>query len=340
MKRVVFLFLAVCLMAGCAAFAQTTARRDGSKTDDHKACPFSIVGLWRAEGMTEMTQILFDFSPEGHITMMGYSPNTLPQDFEMMGAVNYKLDKKTAPKRLEFITTRGNETFLPGITILDILEYSDTSFTTREPATGQQMRWVREQTRRYFLTFAARSGPLPHGGPAFAMWTVIDGRDTKIEALGIQVSKVEQDKTAPVFGTIPAELYQEIREESEKEKKPGKEETVIVRFELTQAEFETTYKIYQTWDKYVHDRALPYSDPYQNGMEFLKRAAEGLNRCGEKAQLYRPTEREQEEVFSKYDPPRRMLEYIRMLRKKNEELHIDDVEFPWQWRPMIQAPGQ
>jgi hypothetical protein len=337
MKRVVFLSLAVCLMVGRAAFAQTDAGREGSKAD-RKACPFSIVGLWRAEGTTEMTRIFFDFSPAGYITLLGHSPDTLPQDFEMIESVNYKLDKKAAPKHLEFIATRGNEVFLPGITLLDIIEYSDTSFTTREPATGRQTRWVREQMRRYFLTFAARSGP--SGDPAFVLLTVIDGRDTKIEALGIQSTKDDAGKNAPVFGPILAELYEQIREDNEKEKKLKKDETVIIRFELTQAEFEKTEKTYQLWNKHLKEGALPHKDPYQNGMEFLRSAAEGLNQCGQKAQLHRPVQREQEELLSRYDPPRRMLEYIRILRKKNEELHIDDVEFPWQWRPMIQTPGQ
>ncbi len=334
MKRAAFLSLAACLMVECAVFAQTKA--DGSKVEQ-KPCPFSIIGFWRAEGVTEMSRIFFDFLPAGHIIMMGYSPNTLPQDFEMMESVDYKLDKKSAPKHLEFIAPRGNEAFLPGITILDVVEYSDTSFTTREPATGRQTRWFREQTHRYFLTFAARSGP--NGDPAFVLLTVMDGRNTKIEAIGIQSTK-DDTKTAPVFGPIPAELYEQIREDNEKEKKIKKDDTVIIRFELTQAEFEKTENTYKLWGKRLKERALPHKDPYQNGMEFLKSAAEGLNQCGQKAKLNRPAQREQEEILSRYDPPRRMLEYIRILRKKNEELHIDDVEFPWQWRPMIQAPGQ
>lgn len=337
MKRTALLYSLtfICLVVECGAFGQSDA-----KTKGKQACPFSIIGLWRMEGTTEMTRIFFDFSPEGHVTLLGHAPNTLPQDFEMIGSVNYKLDKPAAPKRIDFITTRGNDAFPPGITLLDIIEYSDSSFTTRDPASGQQTRWVREQMRRYFLTLAARSGPPPQGGPAFVMWTVMDGRDTKIEALGVQLTKDGEGKPAPVFGPIPAEVYDQIREGNEKEKKADKDETVIMRFELTQSEFETTHKTYQTWDKYVKDRALPNQDAYLNAKEFLTRVVEGLNQCGEKARLYKPTRSEQDEIASSYDPPRRMLEYMRMMRKKNDALHIDDAVFPWQWRPMIQAPGQ
>jgi hypothetical protein len=341
MKRAVFCYLLVfiCLAAGSAALSQTSGK---AGKDTRKACPFSIVGLWRSEATTMHNPIFFNFSPEGWVVLLGHTPGALPQDFEMVNSANYKLDKPRAPKKIEFITGRGNEAFLPGITMLDITEYNDNSFTTSEPATGQQTRWIREQMHRYFLTFAARSGPLPHGGPAFATLTVLDGRAPRVDAIGIQVTKDEAGKTAPVFGKIPVEIYDQVREESEKEKekKNNKEETVFLRFELTQSEFEAAQKVFQTWDKYLKDRALPHADPYLNGMEFSWKLAESLNQCGEKANLYRPAQSERDEIVSKYAPPQRLLEYIRVMRKKNDVMHVNDAVFPWQWRPMIQAPGQ
>jgi hypothetical protein len=284
------------------------------------------------EGTTEMTRMLFDFSAEGHITLLGHSPNALPQDFEMMGSVNYKLDKRAAPKRIEFIATRGNDAFLPGITPLDIVDYSDDSFTTRDPASGQQTRWIREQTRRYFLTLAARSA----GPPAFAMLMVMDGRNREIDALGVQMIKSEEGKTAPLFGLVSAEVYDQVREESPKEKK-SEEETALLRLELTQAEFETINRTYQLWKKYLKDRELPNGDAYLNAMEFMTKVTEGLNQCGEKARLYKPTRGEREEIASR-DAARRLAEYVKAMRKKNEELHVNDAVFPWQWRPIIQMP--
>ncbi|MEW6213389.1 MAG: hypothetical protein AB1631_34155, partial [Acidobacteriota bacterium] len=124
-------------------------------------------------------------------------------------------------------------------------------------------------------------------------------------------------------------------EESAKEKKT---ETALLRLELTQAEFENIDRTYQLWKKQEKDRALPSGDAYLNAMEFMTKVIEGLNQCGEKARLYRPTRSEREEIASRHDAARRLLEYIKMMRKKNEELHIDDAAFPWQWRPMIQMP--
>ena len=52
---------------------------------------------------------------------------------------------------------------------MEIVQYSDDSFTTLDTESGSQLRWDRVQTRRYFLTFAVRSGKAQPDGAAFAM---------------------------------------------------------------------------------------------------------------------------------------------------------------------------
>ena len=335
MKRAVFLYSVVfaCMAASVIVFGQSKVDPDAKKV-----CPFNIVGLWRSDSASETSNILFNFSPDGHVTLLEYSSGALPQDFEVMTSVNYKLIKRAAPKRIEFTALRGNDFFLQGITWWDITEYSDDSFTTLDPLSQQRTRWVREQTHRYFLTLAARAGALPSGGPAFAMWTVMDGRNTETEALGVLPTEDDASQKPPVFGQIPASLYNQIIEGNEKEKKSKKDEIVIMRFELTEAEYESTHKAYETWDEYVKSRKLPETDPHRNAMRFMKETVDGLNQCGEKIKLHKLTQRERDEIDSKYRLPQQPLEYIRMTRKSNDEMHITDAMFPWVWRPMIQTP--
>lgn len=310
-----------------------------SQHNAFKGCPFNIHGLWRSDTSTEMTRMFFSFSAEGHVTLMGYTPGVLPQDFEMITSVNYKLDQPAAPKQIEFTTPRGNDVFPTGVTSWKIVRYDDDTFTTLDPVSGQQTNWVREQTHRYFLTFAARSGPHSQGGPAFAMWTVMDGRETKTEALGIQIKKDEAGTIVSTFGPIPAAIYDRIIEESEDDKKTSKqEESVLVRFELTEAEFETTHETYRIWENYVTSHKLPYPDPYVNVTEFVASAVEGLNQCGDKGKMNRPTRTERDEIVAKLTPPRQPLEYMRIMRKKNAELHVTNSMYPWVWRPLIQQP--
>lgn len=333
MKRAVFFYslMFIFLAASGVAFSQSNAKQ---------ACPFSISGLWRSNATTESTPFFFSFSPEGHVTLLAYAPNTLAQDLEMLTAVSYKLDKPAAPKQIEFTATRGNDVFQPGVTRLKIVEYSDNSFTTIEPASEQQTQWERVQTHLYFLTFAARSGLAPSGGTALVMWTAMDGRKTEVEVLGVQPVKDAEGKISPVFGPVEAELYNQLTDESDKEKKDKKDDSVFIRIELTPAEFEITHAIYQEWSKYVKTNSLPNSDPYLNGLELIKKVAESINQCGEKAKLQNLTQRERDEVVSKYNLPQRSLEYIRAMRKKNDELHVANKVFPWGWRPMLQLQGQ
>jgi hypothetical protein len=328
MKRALFLcsLVFICLAAERAAFGQSQ-----DKSDNKKACPFSIVGLWRMEGTTEMTRLFFDFSPEGYITLMAHSPGTLPQDFNMEGSVNYKLDKPGAPKRIEFINTRGNDAFLPGITQFDIIEYGEKSFTTQEPATGRQTRWVREQVRRYFLTFAAGSKIPRQEGPVLAMLTVLDGRKTDIKALGVRLVKDETGKTSPAFGEIPAEVYDQFTHEGDK-KKDKKDSSVIMRIELTQTEYEGAQKLFETWERLAKDKKLPDADPYVNAEKFLVATAEGLNECKERVKLSKIATRDNLSL--------QLLGYIRAMRDKNRELHVSDAVFPWVWKPVLQLPGQ
>lgn len=321
--------------ASCIVFGQSEARPDAAKV-----CPFSIVGVWRSDVTTQTTPIFFSFSPEGWVRLLGHSPNTPAEEFEVIAEVSYKLKRPAAPKGIEFMTPRGNDIFQPGLTMFNISEYSDDSFTTVDLVSQQKTRWVREKTHRYFLTFAARDAALPNGGTAFAMWTVMDGRGSHTQALGVHLTKDESGKPAPVFEPIPAGVYERVTEKREKEKKSNNDENVIVRFELTQAEFETTYKTYKDWDKQVKSQALPHKDPYLNAIEFLTKTSEGLNQCGEKSKLDRPTARERDESVSKHSLSQQPLEFIRLMRRKNNELHVADRAFPWGWRPLIQSPAQ
>jgi hypothetical protein len=318
--------------SGAIAFAQS-----GGDSIAPKACPFEIVGIWRSDATTVSTPFYFEFSPEGYVTILSHTPDALPHDFEMTTSVNYKLDRPKSPTRIDFAAVRGNDIFGRGVTSLKILEFADNSFTTLDTGTEQKTQWVRERTRRYFLTLAARSGTLQQGGPAFAMWTTLEGREPRIEALGVRLAKDADAKSFPVFGAIPAEVYDQVTEAIQKDKKT-KEEILIVRFELTQAEFETTHKTYQEWDENAKNGKLSEADAYSTGIEFFRKTLEGLNKCGDKIKLHRPTQRELDEIASKHALPQRLLEYIRTLRSKNDELNVPDAVFPWFWRPTLRIP--
>jgi len=288
-----------------------------------KACPFSIAGMWKVEGRTEADSLFYSFSTEGWVRVVSHSADALPREYEVIAEVKYALDKPSAPKRVEFITERGNDAFPAGKTSLRVIEYDDDNFITENPETHDRSRWVRTQTHRYFLTFAARGGPAQS---AFAMLTTLDGRDTKIEALGLRTENRAEGLrgSAPVFGPIPDLLYHEFENESDKES------DVMLRLELTEAEFERSHKVFATWAEYARTAKLPHDDPYLNGMGFLKNAAENLNQCEEKLKLDTTAG-----AATAQNSHQQMLEYIRVMRKKNKNSHITDGIFPSDWRPTL-----
>jgi hypothetical protein len=312
MKRAVFL---------CALTFIFTLRAENvalGQSAAGKSCPFSIAGMWKVEGRTETDSLFYSFSTEGWVRVVSHSADALPREYEVVAELKYVLDKPSAPRRVEFITERGNDAFPAGKTSLRVVEYDDDNLVTENPETHGLTRWVRAQTHRYFLTFAARGGPAQS---AFAMWTTLDGRDTKIEALGLRTEN--GGEAAPVFGPIPDLLYHEFETESDKES------DVMLRLELTEAEFERAHKVFETWAEYARTAKLPHGDPYLNGMEFLKSAAENLNLCDEKLKLDKTAG-----AATAQNSPQQMLEYIRGMRKKNKNLHVTDGMFPADWRPM------
>lgn len=345
--RVFNALLFACLSAAGISFGQADAKRAGqpnptlaASLDSTKACPFSIIGVWKSDATSETNPIFYSFAPTGWVTVLGHIAGALPQDFDMMAQVEYKLDDPGAPTRIEFTAKGKNDTFPRGTSSLEIIQFSADSFTIADLKTGQRTLWERVQAQRYFLTFAARGLRLPQLGPAFALWTTLDGRKTEVEALGVQLTSDEKGKTVAMFGPIQDELYTEFEQDIGSESKGSDDQKVtdskvMMRLELSESEFERTHKILETWEKYVKAKALPNADPYLNAMEFLTRTAQSLNQCEERIKLHKPDTSRPDDAIARHKVSQRPLEYIRLMRKKNDELHVSDATFPWAWRPTI-----
>ena len=133
----------------------------------------------------------------------------------------------------------------------------------------------------------------------------------------------------PVVGAIPEELHKQFLNDSRKDS------DVMIRLELSEAEYVRTQKVLKTWDKRVREKTLLYDDPYLNTMEFLRRTAESLNQCGEKVKLHTLNWSQWDEVVTKHHTPLHPLEYIRIMRRANDRLHVTDGKFPADWRPTL-----
>jgi hypothetical protein len=337
MKHVVLLSGGILI---CLLMSEAISQPAKNDSNDVRACPFNIIGLWRSEITTQSNPVLFRFSANGWVTLLSFEPERLPQDFEMLTEMVYQLDNPGRPKQLEFRASRGNDAFPPGVTLLKIDSYSDDQFTTVDHLTGQKIQWVREPSQRVFLTFAARRKGPAEEECAFVQWSRLDGRAMKSEALGVRPLVDASGRLVPSFAPIPAVVHQVITDESDRDGKDKKAETQRLRLELTEIEFAQTIKLFELWEKRLQTSSLPFSDPHQNQLEFMLEAVTLLTPCGAKTNLYKPTRREIQEIATKVQFPQSPFELVKLMRQKNAELHIDDRGFPWGWRPVLQSPAR
>ncbi len=284
--------------------------------DAASVCPIAIVGIWKPAATTEADPILLSFSADGWISLLMGSGEARAQDFDVIGQVRYRLEDPHTPARIEFSARRGNDVFPPGATSWDIAEIGDSSFATINRESGKQSRWVRVQTHRYFLTFAAR-GTGEFAGSAFAMWTKLDGRRTELDALGVHATGDGRGGTRVEFGRVPQALSREFTTDSDRDS------DAMMRLELTEAEYRRTHDVFEIWER--HARVGAFSDdPSGHVMEFLHEAEAGVNQCSEKLRLD-----DADVVASGVSP----LEFIRRMRELNRSWHVPDGAFPFVWEP-------
>lgn len=263
--------------------------------DARDLCPLEIVGTWKAAAAEPQ---LLSFAPDGWANVLG-------ADLDILAQVQYQLAPRRAPRRVEFRARRGNDLFPSGSSSWEITAYTDESFSAR--SSGDDSRWTRVQTHRYFLTFAARGDTT-----LFVMWTTLDGNAPALEALGTTM----QDKDAR-FGRISQQLTKAF------EKQSDRTDEAMLRVEINEAEYRRTHSVFVSWDTLVTRDLLAREDPYQQALLLMDATIQSMNRCGLKVRIAG------EMAASKLQP----LDLIRSMRKINDRAHVPDKAFPVRWQP-------
>jgi hypothetical protein len=320
--RALIALAVVCASAGPAR--PSTSLGAGAQ---EAACPLEIVGIWKPQTTAEANPMLLSFSTDGWVSFLESAAETRAQDFDVAEQARYQLDASPDALRIAFQAGRGNEVLPAGTSWWEVAEYGDSSFTTLNRESGERSYWARVQTHRYFLTLAARPGVTGlGGGPAFLMWTTLDGRSTSLEALGVHVGRNDGAAGPATFGRIPAALAAEFAGERDEDGR------AMLRIELSEAEYRRTHAVFASWDERARTRSLPVADPYRLVGEFIGEALDRLNLCGATIQLPEagaapPAGADDRSL------PRHALLIIQWLRAMNERRHVSDGEFPAGWQP-------
>jgi hypothetical protein len=297
--------MVVCLLAAPNAFGQ-------------KGCELNIVGTWSVPDQSNPT--FYRFSQDGTVKALSRSESQGSELREIAGA-NYTLDDPKAPKVIRFQEVAGGRSFTLGAKSMEITGYDDGSITVKIP--GQKAaRWTRLDPNRYFVVLAGRIRTFYDGsGPTFPMLIKTDGQQTQIDAVGTYVAGSYWG-----FGPIPAETYNQFMKE------PQKDSDVMLRLEITAAQYERGLKIVRSWERRVREGALLYGDTRLDNILLAKQVTESLNQCGDRIKLYNLDWSLQDTISSsspRDDNPfsRIPFLYFKELRRLNESLHVGDEKF-------------
>jgi hypothetical protein len=288
-----------------------------------KVCEFNIVGTWKAMTGTwktlaggESPTFYYRFAPEGTVTVL------LPANADQSGGLRetsvatFTIDNARAPKRISFVSRDGAGVLTQGETSMEITAYGDSSFRTIKSGSAP-LRWFKIDLYRHFMVFAARRGIFyDGGGPAFPMLIRTDGRKTQIDAVGIYSVRGNA-----AFGAIPPETYTQFMNE------PGSDADVMLRLEITAAQYERSLRILRSWDRRARQRELLYVDLYLDNVLLIKQVSESLNQCGETVNLYKLDWGVNDYISNRNLPARAPFLFFKEMRRRNEALHVRDVRF-------------
>ena len=175
-------------------------------------------------------------------------------------------------------------------------------------------RWIKVDPNRYFIVLAARRGEFyDNSGSAFPILIKIVGSESQIDAVGIYSNQGKQ-----AFGPVPPEAYKDFMRE------PRTDSEVMLRLEISSAQYERGLKILRTWERRVRNDELLYPLSIAlNNVLLVKAVAETLNQCSEEIRLYKLSYLDHEDwIADKYSPEFIPFAYFREMRQLNESLHV------------------
>jgi hypothetical protein len=300
---VIVLFALICVAAAAPALAE-------------RRCAFDPVGTWKPESR-EAPSVIYRFDSDGKVAVLSRAGSDQTAEWREVGHGTYALDDPRTPKAIRLRIEAGGG--VPsGDRSMTITAFDETSFTTADSSGSIEARWIRHETNRHFIVLAGRSGVFyDRSGPTFAMLIEMGREQMHVEAGGIYDAG-----GTPEFGAIPASTYREFMQES---LRPS---DVMLRLEITRAQYDRSLKVLRTWERRVREGTLLYPDISMDNILLVKQITEDLNRCSDTITLY-TLDWGLEDVISEHNaPPNIPLQYVRELRRLNESRHVRDASMP------------
>ena len=184
-------------------------------------------------------------------------------------------------------------------------------------ACEQESPSTRSGAQQYYMILAGQTDVFyDHSGPTFVMLQRTAADETDVGAFGIYAGERKQ----PVFGPVPASVYERFVNES---RKPS---DVLLRLAINQPQYERALKVLQTWERRVRENALLYPEIAMDNILLVKQATEELNRCTQTLVPYELNWGLQDDISERNDIARIPYEYFRELARLNAARHVADAQ--------------
>ena len=180
-------------------------------------------------------------------------------------------------------------------------------------ACEQELRSTRSDTQQYYMILAGQTDVFyDRSGPTFVMLQRTAADETDVGAFGIYAGERKQ----PVFGPVPARVYERFMGES---RKPA---DVLLRLAISKPQYDRALAVLQSWDRRVREKALLYPDVAMDNILLVKQATEELNRCRETIVRYELDWGLQDDISEHNVASRIPYEYFRELARLNAAQHV------------------
>jgi len=177
------------------------------------------------------------------------------------------------------------------------------------------LRTTRSLTQQYYMILAGQTDVFyDHSGPTFVMLQRTAADETDVGAFGIYAGERKQ----PVFGPVPASVYERFVSES---RKPA---DVLLRLSISKPQYDRALAVLQSWERRVREHALLYPDIAMDNILLVKQATEELNRCRETIVGYGLDWGLRDDISEHNVASRIPYEYFRELARLNAARHVAD----------------
>ena len=177
----------------------------------------------------------------------------------------------------------------------------------------QEAQSTGSTTQQYYMILAGQTDVFyDRSGPTFVMLQKTAADETDVGAFGIYAGERKQ----PVFGPVPASVYERFVSES---RKPA---DVLLRLSISKPQYDRALAVMQSWERRVREKALLYPDIAMNNILLVKQATEELNRCRETIVGYELDWGLQDDISEHNAAARIPYEYFRELARLNAARHV------------------